>query len=77
MQTRRQSAIESCVNIGSGMVIAWSVTQFLAWSKLFGLEIHISPGSNIVLTIILTVVSAVRSYYWRRYFNNLEKRNDK
>ena len=82
MQSRRHSFLESCVNVASGMFIAFVISQIAhifqheiqkyIWS---GFEWNISVGSNIVMTVILTVVSVVRGYAWRRHFNNkaLEK----
>jgi hypothetical protein len=59
------------------MVIAFVISQLAhefeheiqkyIWS---GFEWHISPVSNIVMTIILTVISVLRGYAWRRHFNN-------
>ncbi len=76
MQTKRHSLLESCMNVISGMAIAFTLSQvaheFQAgirdyiWS---GFEWNISAGTNIVMTIILTIVSVVRGYMWRRYFN--------
>ena len=73
MQSRRHSALEAVLNVGSGMIIAFTVTQIMSWMSHFvpGLNIHLSVGSNLLLTVILTVVSVSRGYLWRRYFNNL------
>ena len=77
MQSRRHSIIESLANVFSGMIIAYIISQLAhvfqdeikmyVWS---GFEWHISAGSNAVMTIILTVVSIIRGYAWRRHFNN-------
>ena len=66
MQSKRHSITESVLNILSGSCIAFTVTQI---GSLIGLW-DISPGGNLLLTLILTVVSIVRSYFWRRLFNN-------
>ena len=76
MQTKRHSIIESCLNVASGMVIAFIISQLAhlyeqdiqkyIWS---GFVWKISAGSNIIMTIIFTIVSVIRGYTWRRYFN--------
>ena len=70
MQNKKQSAVESMVNIGSGMVIAWLIMQFVL-APILG--IIITPGENVIVTIVLTVVSVCRSYIWRRFFNKLHR----
>ncbi len=80
MQTRRQSIIESSLNVFSGMVIAFAISQIAhifepqiqqyIWK---GFEWHISAGSNIIMTVILTVISVVRGYAWRRHFNRVNE----
>ena len=64
MQTKRHSIIESCLNVASGMVIAFIISQLAhlyeqdiqkyIWS---GFVWKISAGSNIIMTIIFTIVS--------------------
>ena len=76
MQSRRHSFIESCANVASGMLIAFIISQLAhmfqhqiqhyIWSEFVW---NISAGSNIVMTVILTVVSVIRGYAWRRHFN--------
>jgi membrane protein implicated in regulation of membrane protease activity len=74
MQTRIGSIIESLLNIGSGMVIAYLITIYIGVGVL---GITINSSQTIELTVIMTVVSILRSYLWRRYFNSrLRKRYD-
>lgn len=63
--SRLESFIESMINTMSGMVIAYTVMQF-ALAPL--LDIPISPGDNVIVTVVLTFVSITRSYFWRRFF---------
>lgn len=80
MQTRRQSIIESSLNVFSGMIIAFVVSQLAhifehdiqkyIWS---GFEWHISAASNAIMTSILTLLSVIRGYAWRRHFNKTNK----
>lgn len=64
-QLRRHSAIEVCLNTGSGFVLAL-VTN---WALHYWLAIPLTDGQNITITIAFTVVSLLRSYFWRRVFN--------
>lgn len=65
-QTKLESFIEQCCNVGSGMIIAYGVMELVLapW-----LGIGITPMQNIWVTLVLTVVSVLRGYVWRRVFN--------
>ena len=65
MQTRLQSLIEVAANVASGFVVAW-LTGLWVYPLL---GYHVSAGTNTTITVIFTVVSVVRSYLWRRWFN--------
>lgn len=65
-QTKLESIIEQVCNTCSGMVIAYLTMQFILAPML---GIKISPHENLVVTIVLTVVSVLRGYFWRRFFN--------
>lgn len=64
-QSRKESAVEAILNVGSGFVTAFLVWQLIA-APLWGYEITLLD--NLGLTTIFTVVSVVRSYIWRRFF---------
>lgn len=65
MQTRLGSFVEQVLNIGSGFVLSLIVWQTIGpW---FGYEVTLDK--NLGITTIFTVVSIVRGYCWRRYFN--------
>ncbi len=66
MQTRKGSALEVTLNIGSGFIVAMLTWQLVA-APLFGYEVTLYD--NFWLTMIFTVVSVIRSYFWRRLFN--------
>lgn len=64
-QTRIQSATETAVNYIVGYVLAWFIMHYvLHW---FGYPVRKDQTSGIVL--IFTVVSVIRSYLIRRFFN--------
>ena len=76
MQTRLHSFLETAANIISGMIIAFAISQLAAYYETeiqqyiwLGFEWKVSAGSNIGMTVILTIVSIGRGYSWRRYFN--------
>lgn len=66
MQTKLQSLLESCLNIGSGFVISLIVWSYLV-VPVWGLQVNMVDNLNI--TALFTVVSVIRSYVWRRFFN--------
>lgn len=65
MQTKKQSLIESISNTAIGFVISYAAT-FLIF-PLVGFESN--AGKNILITLFFTVVSIIRSYTLRRFFN--------
>jgi membrane protein implicated in regulation of membrane protease activity len=70
MQSKRESLIETGLNVGSGFLIAWIMT--ITVLPLFGL--HTTINESFQITLIYTLVSILRGYLWRRYFNNMVKR---
>lgn len=71
MQSKKESIIEALLNVGSGMLIAFLIMQFILAPML---GVQISPGQNGIVTIVLTIVSICRGYLWRRMFNKIAKR---
>lgn len=69
-QSRKHSMLEALVNvlIGYGIALAAQLVIF----PLFG--IHVSPQDNILIGLLFTVVSIVRSYALRRLFNRWHRR---
>lgn len=66
-QSRLESLLEAVLNVGSGMILAFVLMQIVL-APLIGIEISISQ--NVTLTSILTAVSVLRGYVWRRFFAN-------
>lgn len=64
-QTRLGSLYEALINIVIGFTINYFANLLIF--PLFGL--HISPGANFIMGCVYTVISLVRSYLIRRYFN--------
>lgn len=64
-QSRLESLIESLMNILIGYLVALG-SQLLIF-PFFG--IHISLSSNLLIGLWFTVISLIRSYTIRRWFN--------
>lgn len=64
-QSRRMSLLESTFNIAIGYLVAL-MTQLVVFPLL---DIEVSINQNILIGIIFTVVSLIRSYALRRFFN--------
>ena len=65
MQTRKESFKESIVNISIGYVVA-VISQLLVF-PLFDIVVRFSD--NLMIGLYFTVISLIRSYIVRRYFN--------
>ena len=67
-QTKLESGIETCCNVGSGFILAYFVW---AWVVVPLIENgFLTIESTFAITSIFTVVSLVRGYGWRRFFAN-------
>lgn len=65
-QSRIGSLIESFLNVGSGFIIAWILTIFIIPAYT---EKSLSVYNSFEITLIYTGVSILRTYIWRRIFN--------
>lgn len=68
-QSRRGSMIEAVANVVIGYWIA--VGAQMAIFPLFG--VHLPVSDNLMIAVLFTVVSLIRSYALRRLFNRLRK----
>ena len=66
MQTRTQSLFESIINIAVGLLVSMLANTIML-PLVFG--VAVSLHQNAVLAVIYTLISLVRSYCLRRYFN--------
>lgn len=66
MQSRKHSIYETLTNIAIG----WG-TSFLAWPLFLTPVLHVpmTPGKNVEITVFFTVLSFVRQYLLRRFYN--------
>ena len=66
MQTKKESIIETLLNIGSGMVVSWLGTLYILPLLL---PVQVRPSEALIVTCFYTTISLLRSYFWRRVFN--------
>ena len=63
------SMVETITNVAIGLIVS-----FLSQVVIFNLyDIHISLAQNLELTLYFTVVSILRSYALRRFFNSIRR----
>ena len=65
-QSRLESFVEAVINIASGFVIALLTWIFIV-SPVW--EIEVTMLDNLLIIGMFTVISIIRSYFWRRFFN--------
>ena len=69
MQSKIDSLIEAVISTFIGFVIAF-ISQ-LVFFPIVGIEVTLDQ--NFILTILFTLVSIIRTYIVRRYFNKKSK----
>ena len=69
MQTKLDSLIEAVINTFIGFVIAF-ISQ-LVFFPIVGIEANLEQ--NFILTVLFTLVSIIRTFIIRRYFNKKSK----
>ena len=69
MQTKRQSAIESLTSTTIGIIIG--IVLNLTILPVFGYPVSLSD--SLWISVIFTVISIIRSYIIRRWFNSKEE----
>ena len=65
MQSKLESLTEAIINTFTGFVIAF-ISQ-LVFFPIVGIEVTLSQ--NFILTVLFTLVSIIRIYIIRRFFN--------
>lgn len=65
MQTKKQSFIESLANVAVGFLV--TIISLHIIFPLLGIENH--SGKNTLITLYLTILSILRNYILRRFFN--------
>lgn len=72
MQSKRESMIETLTNVGIGWFISFIANMLVL--PLFGYNINLTDG--VLISIIFTIISIVRGYLIRRFFNSKERKYD-
>ena len=65
MQSKLESLYEAVINTFIGFVIAF-ISQLIIF-PIVGIDVTL--GRNFILTVLFTLVSIIRTYIIRRYFN--------
>jgi hypothetical protein len=66
-QSRTTSLLEASLNTASGFILSYLVWMLVAAPLL---DIPVNHHDTFWITVLFTGVSLVRSYVWRRLFNN-------
>jgi hypothetical protein len=66
LQTRLSSFIEAWINVAIGFAINFAANMLIL--PLIGF--HITAGQNLFIGLLYTIISVVRSYTIRRWFNS-------
>lgn len=69
-QSKGQSFQEALLSTAIGYVVSFITWYGILWTGLF--DINVTFTDNLIITLIFTVVSVVRSYVVRRYYNRKE-----
>lgn len=64
-QARLESFVETCANTAIGLVVALA-SQLVIFPKV---GVHVSLGTNLEIVAWFTLISVVRGYVIRRWFN--------
>ena len=72
MQSKKQSLIESLTSTTIGIIIG--VVLNLTILPIFGYPV--SWSDSLWISVIFTIVSIIRSYVIRRFFNSKERKYD-
>lgn len=71
-QTRKMALFEQCTATAAGFVISLIALPILG--RVAGVDV--SHGQNLIITAGMTVLSVLRGYGFRRFFNWLHHRRD-
>ena len=72
MQSKRESMIESLTSVFAGWLIGVVLNMLVL--PLFDYNVSLTDG--VLISIIFTIISIVRGYLIRRFFNSKERKYD-
>jgi len=67
IQTKQESLIESLTQTAIGFLVSLFTWYCILWTELF--DITVTFADNLLITGIFTVVSIIRGYLIRRFYN--------
>lgn len=73
IQTKQESFIESLTQTAIGFLVSLFTWYCILWTELF--DITVTFADNLVITGIFTVVSIIRGYLIRRFYNKINISN--
>ena len=65
-QTKVESMVETVTNIFTGFIISYGMWKFIVNPAIE--RGYLTIDDAFLITMIFTVTSVLRSYYWRRFF---------
>lgn len=72
MQTKKQSLIETLTSV----FVGWLIGVILNLTVLPLFDYNITIVDSLLVSLIFTVISVVRGYLIRRFFNSKERKYD-
>lgn len=71
-QTKKKSIEEAVVNTAVGLLLAWGAQAAICWVY----SIPLSAKQNWIIVFWMTVISVLRNYFVRRFFNKVNRAID-
>jgi hypothetical protein len=70
MQSQSQSATEIISGTIAGLALAWIAGQYWIYPMF---HVQVDYVLNLKMTSLFTIVSIIRGYVWRRWFNRMDR----
>lgn len=74
MQSKTQSAVEVAVSTAVAFVISLALQHWVVSPAALRWDLLHSAQGSLIITAFFTIVSLVRSFYFRQFFNWLHHR---
>lgn len=71
-QSKLASLMEQVINVASGWLLSLFVWVYLIVPMY---DMNVQFNENLSIVSIFTLISVIRGFLWRRYFNGLTHRN--
>lgn len=73
MQSKTQSAIEVVVSTAVAFLISLALQHYVVSPLALRWDLLHSAQGSLIITLFFTVISLIRSFYFRRFFNWLHR----